>query len=61
MLHKGLRITVEKDTWFIIKINDELIKGVSLIGTRIDTIHDVWTFETKEEQLEKYNELNKIE
>jgi len=57
MLHNGLRITVEQDTYYIIIVEDELRLGMSPQGTRIDTAHDVWCFDTEEKQLKKYNEL----
>ena len=59
MLHNGLQTTVLEDTYYIIIVEDELRLGMSTQGTRIDTMHDVYTYDNEIEQLEKYNELKK--
>jgi len=59
MLHNGLQTTVLEDTYYIIIVKDELRLGMSPKGTRIDTIHDVYTYDNEIEQLIKYNELKK--
>ncbi len=59
MLNKGLQTTVLEDTYYIIIVEDELRLGMSTQGTRIDTIHDVYTYDNEIERDNKYNELKK--